>query len=101
AEGLSAAEIRPDIKELELAYPLTAVLGDQDYEMSALCRGLLYVGERTTARNYLIDYFSHTRRDLTPYSQELVEISKAVRDPVSAATTSVNLAIQKRSLGYV
>jgi DNA-binding SARP family transcriptional activator len=80
----SIAELRPTVEELRLLYAETAMLGGQDYEIAALCAGLLYVGERTTAEGYLRDYLSQTRRDLTSYSRELAEIARALYSNGSA-----------------
>ena len=56
----SIADIRPTVDELRQLYAETATLGGQDYEIAALCAGLLYIGERTTAEDtYETTFLNH------------------------------------------
>lgn len=73
ARRVSASELAPDIAQLRTLYGCTAALGGQDYEVAALCAGLIYVGSSSDARDLLTDYLSNKRRDLTLYSPELAE----------------------------
>jgi DNA-binding SARP family transcriptional activator len=72
------SDLCPFVDELRQLYPETAMLGGQDYEIAALCAGLLYLGKKTAAERYLRDYLYHTRRDLTRYSRELTEITRTL-----------------------
>ncbi len=65
----------PAIGELRSLYPRIAKMGGQDYEVSSLCAALLYIGHGELARDYLTDYVDSKRRELTPYSPALNEIS--------------------------
>jgi DNA-binding SARP family transcriptional activator len=98
------AEVRPTVDELRQLYAETAMLGGQDYEIAALCAGLLYIGERITAEWYLTDYLSETRRDLTGYSRELAEIARALHssgseNPGQVRPAKTGFAIDTRSEG--
>jgi len=78
ARCASVAEVCLDVEELRQLYLETAILGCQDYEVAALCAGLIYTGEGLTAETHLTDYLTHKRRDLTQYSRELAEISRTL-----------------------
>lgn len=71
AKSLSAVNLQSDIAELQSLYDRTSKLGGQDYEVTALCAALAYVGEVSRAREYLADYLAVKRRDLVPRSREL------------------------------
>jgi len=74
ASGKHIGQGGKNVDELRQLYAATATLGGQDYEVAALCAGLLYVGDEESARAFLTDYVSNKRRDLTRYSPELTEI---------------------------
>jgi DNA-binding SARP family transcriptional activator len=95
ARCASVAEVCLDVEELRQLYSETAILGCQDYEVAALCVGLIYVGEGLAAETYLTDYLTHKRRDLTQYSRELTELSRTIKPtpnwrPSLVVTTSTN-----------
>ena len=81
AEGAEREEMGPDVDELKELYEFNAPLGGQDYEIAALCDGLLHTGRRGDAEEYLDDYLSKKRRDLTRYSRELAEVSAILTSP--------------------
>jgi len=78
AEGAASTEIGFNVGQLRQLYAVTATLGGQDYEVAALCAGLLYLKDDEAAETYLTDYLSHKRRDLSRYSKELTEIWRAL-----------------------
>jgi hypothetical protein len=69
-----------DVNELRSLYERIARLGGEDYEISSLCSGLIYIGDQAAARTHLHDYVSSKRRERTPFSQELSEICSALPD---------------------
>jgi hypothetical protein len=85
ARCASLAEVCLDVEELRHLYLETAILGCQDYEVAALCAGLIYIREGLTAETYLTDYLTHKRRDLTQYSRELAEISRTLKQNTELA----------------
>jgi len=72
--------VSSDVNELRSLYERIARLGGEDYEISSLCSGLMYIGDEAAARMHLHDYVSNKRRELTPFSQELSEICSALVD---------------------
>ena len=78
AEGSTAESVAREVETLRGLYSATAGLGRQDYEVSALIRGLLYVGNPARAKAQLEDFFHHTRRDLVPHSKELTELARSL-----------------------
>ena len=81
AEGADMPQVRSDVEDLMRLYPATAGLGGQDYEIYGLCCGLIYLNKRAEAKEYLLDYLSKRRRDLTEYSLELGPILKLLGTP--------------------
>jgi hypothetical protein len=77
AERGPAPLLKLDVEKMLELYPTIAGLGRQDYEIGALEQGLAYLGDRDTARRYLVDYTSGRRRDLTPLSTELARVTKS------------------------
>jgi len=74
-------------------YPATAGLGGQDYEIYALCCGLIYLNEPREAEEYLLDYLFKRRRDLTEYSVELAAILKVFGIPINReASLSIKIS---------
>jgi hypothetical protein len=72
--------LQRDVEDLRALNQSTAGLGAQDFEVAALCAGLIHLGDRAGARKCLIDYLSSQRRDLTPYSPELTEVCQLLID---------------------
>jgi len=62
----------PDVVRLRRLYKRIAPLGVQDYEIEALVRGLVYVGDPASAATCLTDYVGRTRRDSSPLSRDLM-----------------------------
>jgi hypothetical protein len=78
ARMASAEEVGPHVEELLKLYEAFATIGCQDLEVAGLCRGLLYLDQRGTAKRYLEDYVCNKRRDLTPYLDELTSVCTAL-----------------------
>lgn len=75
AQGRSPDSVLPYVNELRTLYERISQVGGQDYEVSALCRGLSYVNDDANARWHLTDYISKKRREATSFSRELREAS--------------------------
>jgi DNA-binding SARP family transcriptional activator len=88
AQGARADEIEFNVEQLRQLYVVTATLGGQDYEVAALCAGLLYLKNGAAAETYLTDYLSHKRRDLSRYSKELTEVWRALHSTQLTAVLS-------------
>ena len=69
------------------------MLGAQDYEVAALCAGLIYLGDESAARTCLNDYLSSKRRDLIPYPPVLSEICEMLIDSHETRAAWMNTAI--------
>jgi len=78
AREASVEEVSPTIEELRQLYSAVATLGCQDFEIAALCAGLIYIGDQANAHKYLVDYLCNGRRDLTPYLRELTSVCHAL-----------------------
>jgi hypothetical protein len=78
ARNASVEELVPDVEEVRQLYSAVATLGCQDFEIAALCAGLIYMGEKASADKYLVDYLCNARRDLTPYLSELTSVCHAL-----------------------
>jgi hypothetical protein len=79
AEKRPVGELRDPVEKLQDLYGYIANIGGQDNEIAALCAALAYVGEKSLAKDLLTDYDTR-RRDLTPWSADLLEISSALKD---------------------
>ena len=80
-EGSDGSTIVSDICELRKLYPITAGMGAQDFEIYALCNGLVYLNQQAEAKSYLVDYLLNRRRDLTEYSADLAAIARLLGAP--------------------
>jgi hypothetical protein len=83
-EGRDGSTIIADICELRKLYPITAGMGAQDFEIYALCNGLVYLNQHVEAKSYLEDYLVNRRRDLTEYSADLAAIARLLGAPTRA-----------------
>ncbi|MGZ3492825.1 MAG: ATP-binding protein [Gemmatimonadaceae bacterium] len=112
ARKTSIEKVSSTVEQLRQLYSTVATLGCQDFEIAALCTGLIYMGDQANADKYLVDYLCNGRRDLTPYLRELTSVCHALnvkplrhRDVVGTvmngrdASSSGGAALQKADAG--
>ena len=93
AERAKPVDVGPYVEKLGGLFESTASLGRQDYEVAALIQGLTYVGKCAEAKLRLKDFILRKRRDLTPLSRELSQISEELQAHHESTGRSYNLRI--------